>query len=282
MSTDINLFWIRDDKDKRNLFLEYAKQFGETFPDVANILAAVDNKGNLKGFSTILSTEVISDILTFRVEPGESVKEIGHLMLREIENVIEETGIGLIRFIMPCDEEMMCFFADEGYDIVENGSEHAVLYASLFYSDVYRKTITEGKVQKARSISECSPKDQKILKDFFMKNDVGTMDFFNPVLSSAVIEGSEVKGLLLCETKPRGIIIYYMHAAADNPEYLLDCIRVLDKILSGYKAEDPGLMLSFATGNDSELSLLRHLTANIVPVEEFVRDCTATKILKAM
>ena len=282
MNTDIKLFWIRDDRDKRNMFLEYASRFGETFPEVADILAAVDNKGNLMGFSAILSTEVISDILIFRIEPGESVKDIGHLMLREIENVIEGTGIGMIRFVMPRVEEMMCFFADEGYDIVENGTEYAVLFSSLTYSDVYRKIIEEEEVQKARSISECTRKEQKFLKDFFIKNEVATMDFFNPVLSSVVIEGSEVMGLLLCETKPEGIIIYHMYAAADHPEYLIDCLRVLDKKLSEYKDEDPGLMLSFAIGNDNEVSLLRYLSGNVVPIEEFVRDCTAVKILKAM
>ena len=278
MNADIKLFWIRDDRDKRNMFLEYTSRFGETFPEVADILAAVDNKGNLMGFSAVLSTEVISDILIFRIEPGESVKDIGHLMLREIENVIEGTGIGMIRFVMP----RVCFFADEGYDIVENGTEYAVLFSSLTYSDVYRKIIEEEEVQKARSISECTRKEQKFLKDFFIKNEVATMDFFNPVLSSVVIEGSEVMGLFLCETKPEGIIIYHMYAAADHPEYLIDCLRVLDKKLSEYKDEDPGLMLSFATGNDNEVSLLRYLSGNVVPIEEFVRDCTAVKILKAM
>jgi hypothetical protein len=188
----------------------------------------------------------------------------------------------MIRFIMPHDEEMMCFFADEGYDITPNGSEHAVLYSALSYSDVYRKTITEEKVRKAKSISECTRVEQKILKDFFIENRLGTMDFFNPVLSSVVIEGAEVTGLLLCETKPRGMIIYYMYAAEEHSEYLIDCIRVLDRILSQYKAEDPGLMLSFADGNDSDVSLLQHLAGNVVPIEEFVRDSTAIKILKAM
>jgi hypothetical protein len=73
-----------------------------------------------------------------------------------------------------------------------------------------------------------------------------------------------------------------MYAKEDHPEYLIDCLRVLDRILSEYKEQDPELMLSFATGNDTEVSLLHHLTGNIVPVEEFVRESIAIKPLKAM
>ena len=131
MERNISLFWIRDDKDKRKMLLQYASKFGETFPDVAEILAAIDDKGNLLGFSAVLSTEVISDILVFHVEPGESLNDIGHFMLQEIEKVIEETGLGMLRYIMPRDESRMLFFADEGYGMFGAGREYAVLYASL-------------------------------------------------------------------------------------------------------------------------------------------------------
>ena len=282
MKTNIDLIWITDENDWRAKFLDYAMQFGETFPDQAAILAALDGEGRLLGFSAVLSSEVISDILIFHVVPEEKEKGIENLMLREIEKVVGDTGIGIIRYIMPRDEEMMIFFADEGYDIIEGSREYAVNYASLSYSEVYRKNIEEEEAKNAGSISKCNVKEQKILKDFILGNAVGTMDFFNPLLSSVVIEDSEVKGLLLCETKPEGIIIYHMYAAADHPEYLIDCLRVLDKKLSEYKDEDPGLMLSFATGNDNEVSLLRYLSGNVVPIEESVRDCTAVKILKAM
>ncbi len=120
------------------------------------------------------------------------------------------------------------------------------------------------------------------LKEFFIDNSIATMDYFNPVLSSVVFDGSDVMGMLLCETKPKGIIIYYMYAKEDHPEYLIDCLRVLDRILSEYKEQDPELMLSFATGNDMEVSLLQHLTGNIIPIEEFVREGIAIKPLKAM
>ncbi len=282
MGSNINLLWIRDDRDARNILLQYAGQFGKTFPDAADILTAVDDEGNLLGFSAILSTEVISDILVFHVEPGESLNDIGHLMLQEIEKVIEETGLGMLRYIMPRDESMMLFFADEGYDILDAGREYAVLYASLAYSDVYRKNVRDKEVQKAISISQCRPKEQKILKDHFIENSIATMDFFNPVLSSVVFEGSKVAGLLLCETKPKGIIIYHMYAEADHPEYIIDCLRVLDGILSEYSEQDEELMLSFAKGNDTEAGLIHHLAGNIVPVEDFVRESIALKVFKAM
>ncbi len=282
MIKNTHIFWITDESEWRAKILNYAMQFGETFPDPAAILAVIDDEGRLLGFSAVLSTEVISDILYFHVVPEEREKDTGHLMLREIEKVIGDTGIGIIRYIMPRDEEMMIFFADEGYDIIEGSREYAVKYASLSYSEVYRKNIEEEEAKNAVSISELNPKEQKILKDFIIGNSVGTMDFFNPLLSSAVIEDSEVKGLLLCESKPKGIIIYYMYAAPEHPEYLIDCLRVPDKILSEYKSEDPELMLSFATGNDTEVSLVHHLTGNTVPIEEFVRESIAVKTLKAM
>ena len=282
MERNISLFWIRDDKDTRKMLLQYASKFGETFPDAAEILAAVDDEGNLLGFSAILSTEVISDILVFHVEPGESLNDIGHLMLQEIEKVMQETGIGMLRYIMPRDESMMLLFADEGYDMFGAGREYAVLYASLTYSDVYRRNVQAEPVQKARSISQCKAKEQKILKDYFIENSIATMDFFNPVLSSVVFEGAKVAGLVLCETKPKGIIIYHMYAEADHPEYIIDCLRVMDVILSEYGAQDEELMLSFATGNETEVDLIHYLAGNVVPVEDFVRESIALKVLKAM
>ena len=280
MDPNINLVWIGDDEGTREMLLQYAARFGQTFPDAADVLEAVDDGGRLLGFAAVLSTEVISDILVFHVVPEEGGNDTGHLMLRELEKVIGDTGIAILRYIMPRDEELMIFFYDEGYEILEGGREYAVRFASLSYSPVYRKNIEEEKVHKAISISECSREQQKALKDFFIDNSIGTMDFFNPVLSSVVFDGPKVLGMLLCESKPKGIIICYMHAEEDHPGYLIDCLRVLDKILSEYKAEDPELMLSFATGNDMEDSLLHHLTANIIPTEEFVREYFAVKPLK--
>ena len=282
MDPNINLVWIGDDRDTREMILQYAAQFGKTFPDAADILEAVDEGGRLLGFTAVLSTEVISDILVFHVVPEEGGDDTGHLMLRELEKVIGDTGIAILRYIMPRDEELMIFFYDEGYDIFDGGREYAVRYASLSYSPVYRKNIEAAEVQKAVSIGDCTPKEQKILKEFFIDNSIATMDYFNPVLSSVVFDGSDVMGMLLCETKPKGIIIYYMYAKEDHPEYLIDCLRVLDRILSEYKEQDPELMLSFATGNDMEVSLLQHLTGNIIPIEEFVREGIAIKPLKAM
>ncbi len=282
MDPNINLVWIGDDEDTREMILQYAAQFGKTFPDAADVLEAVDDGGRLLGFTAVLSTEVISDILVFHVVPEEGGDDTGHLMLRELEKVIGDTGIAILRYIMPRDEKMMIFFYDEGYDIFDGGREYAVRYASLSYSPVYRKNIEEEEAHNAKSIGECTRKEQMALKEFFIDNSIATMDYFNPVLSSVVFDGSDVMGMLLCETKPKGIIIYYMYAKEDHPEYLIDCLRVLDRILSEYKEQDPELMLSFATGNDMEVSLLQHLTGNIIPIEEFVREGIAIKPLKAM
>ncbi len=282
MKPNFRPIWIGDDKDTKNMLLNYAAQFGKTFPDAADILTVADDEGRLLGFSVILSTEVISDILVFHIEPEENVDDIGHLMLQEIENVITETGIGMLRYFMPRDESMMLFFADEGYDIYDADREYAVLYSALNYSDVYRKNIRAEQVRKAKPISQCNMAERKILKDYFLENEIATVDFFNPVLSSVVFEGSKVAGFLLCETNPGGIIIYHMYAKADHSEYIIDCLRVLDGILSEYSAQDEELMLSFATGNEMEAGLVHYLSGDVVPIEDFVRDSIALKVLKAL
>ncbi len=113
MDPNINLVWIGDDEDTREMLLQYAAQFGKTFPDAADVLEAVDDGGRLLGFAAVLSTEVISDILVFHVVPEEGGNDTGHLMLRELEKVIGDTGIAILRYIMPRDEELMIFFYDE-------------------------------------------------------------------------------------------------------------------------------------------------------------------------
>lgn len=70
-----------------------------------------------------------------------------------------------------------------------------------------------------------------------------------------------------------------MYSDAEHPENLIDCFRVMDKALSTHKKETSKLMLSFATGNETEARLLQRLSGDVVLINEFVREDVAVKRL---
>ncbi|MBQ7614752.1 MAG: GNAT family N-acetyltransferase [Butyrivibrio sp.] len=272
-------FWIGFDNKEIEYFIDYAAKLKAKIPEEAEILAATDDDGIVKGFAAVVATKDVSDIVFFFVAEEARGKNIGRTMLKEIEKTVRESGVSIIRCVVPNEDGIVNLFFNEGYDFFDTGTEYAVSVGALYYSGTYRKSIYGKEPVKAKSLDQFTPEEKKIFKSLCHENIIEELDFFNPKLSAAVFDGDTVKAFLLCESNMKGIIVDYMHSEAEHPENLIDCFRVLDKALSTHKEETSKLMISFATGNDTEERFLKRLAGDVVLVEEFVREDFAIKRL---
>ena len=272
-------YWIGSDKESIEYFIKFAEAFKIRIPKNASIISTVGDDGSLMGFGAVVSRNDLADLLFLYVIEEERRKGIGGNLLREIEEVALAAGVGSIRCIVQHEDTIFDFFEAEGYEFFETPKEYAVPIGSLHYSDSYRKNI-EGKTpHKAKALDACSAGEKKILKEYFEEKRITDIDEYNLKLSAAAFEGNELSALLLCESNMEGIIINYMHADKEHPEKLVDCLKVLDAAISSHRDECKDLMLSFATGNEMELMLLKHLAGDAAVIEDFSRYSVAYKTL---
>ena len=87
----------------------------------------------------------------------------------------------------------------------------------------------------------------------------------------------KILAVLLCYGLPSGLVIGYMYAAPDHPEFLLNGFRKLDKALSVYGEKADKLKISFSTGNPQDYDLIKKITDDVVSIEVITREVIAVK-----
>ena len=277
----MNIFWIGDNKADEDYLIDYASNLnGMIFRD-ADFIVATDDEGKLEGFAAIEANRDLADIVFFYVVDEARGKNVGMALLSEIEKTVLESGVDILRCVLPAENAMMALFDDYGYSFIPCGKEYAVSLGSLHYSETYRKVIEGKKPVKARTLEELTDEENKIFKHSLDENTLRELHFFNKKLSSVVINNGVVDAVLLCEANLNGVIVDYMHSDKEHPDKLLDCFKALDRALSAHKDATKDLKISFATGNQVEQRLIRALSGEMALIEEFVRENVAIKRLGA-
>ncbi|WP_022779812.1 GNAT family N-acetyltransferase [Butyrivibrio sp. AE3009] len=275
----MTICWIGSDKEYIDYITDYAARLHCRIPKDSSLLACMDDDGTPIGFGAILATKEVADIAFLYVPEEHRRKGIGTQLLAEMENMAQQVGVTDLRCIVPNDTESLLFFTAKEYELCEGPREYAVPFASLRYSEAYRKNIAGKTAKKAKALESCSDKEKKVLQQYYDKHGISATDSFDKKLSAAIFEGEEARCLLLGERTASGVIIHYMHSDKDHPELLVDCLKVMDKAITADREDISDLMLSFATGNEYEQSLLRHLAGEAAIVEEFSRYSVAYRIV---
>lgn len=270
-------YWIGSDKDYSDALIKYAKRLGYRIPEDASLIASFDDGGNMAGFGALAATQEVADILFLYVPEENRGKGIGGELLAEMENMAGQVGVSGLRCYVPHDTATLVFFAKKGYEFYEGPREYAVPYGALKYSEVYRKNISGKTPKKAKSLERCSDKEKKILKAYLETNGITGTESFDIQLSAVIFEGQEVITILLGETNMKGVIVSFMRSDKEHPELLVDCLKVMDRAISSREGGGRDMMLSFATGNDNEQSLLKYLVGQAAVIQEFSRYSVAYK-----
>lgn len=273
----MKIFWIGSDKEYTEYLIEYAARLDYQIPKDANLLASIDDDGSLKGFGAISATKDVADILFLYVTKECRRQGIGGKLLSEIESLALQAGVSSIRCFVPHEDSNLTFFTKKGYELCEGPREYAVSMGALWYSESYRKIIYGKTAKKAKALGNCSSMEKKALKHYCEMNGISGLDFFDQRISSVIFSGDEVTTLFLGESNNNGVIIHYIHLDKAHPEFMVDCFKVLDRAVNADINADSKLMLSFATGNENELSLLSHIAGEAAIIEEFSRYAVAFK-----
>ncbi len=270
-------YWTGTNKQKRKFFKDYASCYNIDIPDNADLLIATDDDGSFCGFSALVSNERFTDIIFFLVPEKNRRNGYGSFMLEEIENTVKASDIRIIRCVMPPTEDLSGIFSKESYNVFPGEREYAVSFGALHYSEKYMDLIAGKDPKQTKSLDECSASEKGILKDFFAREGIIDGMSYDRKLSSVTFDNDKVGGLFLCDRLNSGIVIGYMYASEEHPEYLLNGFRKMDSILSGFGEDAKKLKISFATGNDNELDLIKMLSGDVSQIEEIIREVIAVK-----
>ena len=270
-------YWLGSDKKKRKFFKDYASCYNMELPDNSDILLIAEEDGSFSGFSAVVSNKYSSDIVFFLIPEEKRRKGCGWFMLREIEQAVINTNISLLRCIMPSVEGLPAFFQREGFDLFSGESEYAVSFGSLKYSSNYRSLIAGKEPLDTKALAELDPPETTLLKSFLLQEGLTGIGYYNNKLSSVTMVDGKILALLLCDGLPSGVVINYMFAAADHPEYLLNGFKKLDQALSVYGEKADKLKISFSTGNPQDYDLIKKITDDVVSIDVITREVIAVK-----
>lgn len=270
-------YWLGADKKKRKFFRDYASCYNTELPDDSDIILITEEDGSFSGFSAIVSNKHSSDIIFFLVPEEKRRKGCGWFMLREIEQAVRNTDISLIRCIMPSVEGLPGFFQREGFDLFPGESEYAVSFGSLNYSSNYRSLIAGKEPLNTKALADLDPQETALFKSFLIQEGLTGVSSYNNRLSSVTIIDGKILAVLLCYGLSSGLVIGYMYAAPDHPEFLLNGFRKLDKALSVYGEKADKLKISFSTGNPQDYDLIKKITDDVVSIEVITREVIAVK-----
>ncbi|MCR4654786.1 MAG: GNAT family N-acetyltransferase [Lachnospiraceae bacterium] len=271
-------FWAGTDRNKLLFFKKYAACYGTVLPEHAEICIVTDDGGDYGGFAAIVSGRNVTDIVFIEVPEKKRRQGFGSRLLEEIEVCAGNSGIGMVRCIIPLREDLRLFFIKAGYDLFETGAEYAVSFGALDYSPVYRKNIAGKEPVRARALDQFSPEEREILKEYFNEKGITYWESYDRKLSAALLDKDSIEAVMLCEEKPGGVIVGYLHTDKEHPEHIFDCFRVLDRALSSKKKNMAAdYRLSFGTGHELEKELLTHIAGGMLDVEKITREAAAVR-----
>ena len=187
-----------------------------------------------------------------------------------------------MRAVIPGRDEMTGLFRKAGYELYEAGKEYALPFRSLHYSPIYRMKVEGKNPVKAKALIDANVEERNVLKAYFNDNGISDGLSFDKDLSSVIFDNGRVSALMLCERIPGGLIVEYILTSRDHPEYLIDCLRVMDRYISKKAEAKEGLMLSFATGHEKERNLVKRLSGGLMDPEEIIREYIAVKKIDAV
>ncbi len=271
--------WSDSDSNRRQFFRNYAAIYDKSLPQDAETILVTDDSGNLCGLAGILDRDYSAEIVFLAIDKKYRRQGYGSYLLNEMENTLRVSRIDTARAILPINEELNGFFSKAGYDLFDGKKEYAFPFAVLHYCERYRKLIENKAPVKARALKTLSLEDQLLLKAFINKNNVTKAASYNNVLSSVIIDGNRICAYLLCEALHGGVVIDSLYAEKEHPEYIPDCIRVLNQELAKRKEKLKDLKLSFTDNNGKAVKLLEYFTDGLMEPEEIIRETIAVKKL---
>lgn len=271
-------YWISKKNKNRAFFKRYAAVYKTLLPENADIITVTDDDEKVCAFSALSVTPGFAEIEFFYVFEEVRGEGYGRFMLGEILKALKDNGIKMLRVVLPNYEGYGELFLDAGFDLFPGEREYVVNFGSLRYSPLYAKTISGKNPENAKSVSECSDKEKRVLSVYFKENDIPEAGLDRDLSTAAFTEG-ELDAVILCEKKKEGIMIDYLHNNRSKLKFIRNCFRKLDSIVRSYGDEASGTKIYFATDNEKNKNLTKTLVGDDVQIEGIIRETVAIKDL---
>ena len=126
-------YWIGKRNNYRLTIKRYLLAYRMTLPDDADVITVTDDNGQLCAFSILSTNRVFSDVLFFLVFEDFRRKGFGSFMLSEIIDSLKESGVSLLRCLIPFGEGFHELFTSQGFDIFPGRKEYGVPFGAFHY-----------------------------------------------------------------------------------------------------------------------------------------------------
>ncbi len=276
----MKVYWLGKDNENRKYIKRYAAVYKTLVTDGNDIITVTDDEGKLAGFSALSVTPAKTEISFFLVLKEYRNKGYGRYMLGEIEKALRAADVKEVRAIIPGDPGYRALFSREGYDIFDGSKEYMVRYGAFRYSDTYSKHISGKDPRGARSLKDLSAGEMKLLGDFFKEKGIPSEGGLDKELSAVCIEDGKIKGFVLCEKKADNIIIDMIYSSKKELHEVINCFRLIDRIISEKGDEKKDILVSFAPDNERIREFTRLIAGDPVQISEITRETTALKSLE--
>ena len=268
-------YWIGKRNNYRLTIKRYLLAYRMSLPDDADVIMVTDDNGQLCAFSILSTNRVFSDVLFFLVFEDFRRKGFGSFMLSEIIDSLKESGVSLLRCLLPFGEGFHELFTSQGFDIFPGRKEYGVPFGAFHYSETYVKAIEGKDPAHAVSVKDCTEAEKLAVRNYFRKNDISDKMGYDRELSVVSFDRGKVAAVMLCERKPGTVMIEILRLSAESPKFVYRCFRVLDSILTSMGEETYSWTVVFATGDGKDLELARFFSRDPSIVKEIVWEETA-------
>ncbi len=275
----MKLYWVDPDHKKVPVCEHFACLHGFYPPKDSIYLLCLDEKGTIQGLSVLNSDPMDPCILFIYVTKENRNHHIGRAMLGEIIACASRAGSESLRFFTGPDTALNSFLEKNGFEIFPGPFIYKTTLRALLYSRQYVSRIDGHSSESACTISETDELGKEILRVFFESEGIDRQIGYDEEFSVAMINGTKVQALVLCDTSPGRVTISHFFSDQGDNSSLLSCLQVLNnRIKSRYKTYQD-LTLLFYLDTDKCFRLIEALAGNDTHIVEQMETTIAVRLL---
>ncbi len=275
----MKLYWVDPNHRQAPVCEHFASLHGFYPPKDSLYLLCLDKEGTILGLTVLNSDPVDPCILFIYVTKENRHKHIGSEMLGEIISCASKAGLRSLRIFFEPDMALNSFLKKNGFEIFPGPIIYKTSLRALSYSRQYVTEIDGHSSENACTISETGEFEKEILEVFFEREGIDWQIGYDENFSVAMISGTKVQALILCDTSPGRITISHFFSDSDDNSSLLACLQVLNNRIKSIDVTYQDLTLLFYLDRDKCFRLIEALVGSDIHIIEQTETTIAVKLL---
>jgi hypothetical protein len=275
----MKLYWVDPNHRQAPVCEHFASLHGFYPPKDSLYLLCLDKEGTILGLTVLNSDPVDPCILFIYVTKENRHKHIGSEMLGEIISCASKAGLRSLRIFFEPDMALNSFLKKNEFEIFPGPIIYKTTLRALSYSRQYVTEIDGHSSENACTISETGEFEKEILEVFFEREGIDWQIGYDENFSVAMISGTKVQALILCDTSPGRITISHFFSDSDDNSSLLACLQVLNNRIKSIDVTYQDLTLLFYLDRDKCFRLIEALVGSDIHIIEQTETTIAVKLL---